>query len=61
MKVIRYFTKFGEGIAEMSNGEYWICCKQVWRDKRKDLESPPLPHGIISQNEWLNLLKFKRS
>ena len=60
MIVKRYFMKFAEGIAEMPNGEYWICSKQIWKEKPKDLESPPLPHGIITKNDWLNHWEFKR-
>ena len=60
MKVKRYFMKFGEGVAEMPNGERWICSKQIWIDKPKELEAPPLPHGIIGQNEWVNLWAYRR-
>jgi len=61
MKVKRYFMKFGEGIAEMPNGEYWICDKQTWKAKPKELEMPPLAHGIINQSEWVMCWKFNRN
>lgn len=61
MKVNRYFMKCSEGIAEMPNGEYWVCDKNTWKVKPKELLTPPLSHGIISQNEWITFWKFNKN